>query len=198
MTATYVSDAGDGFSSQFNVPQDIAVQLVAPVDLASGLSYDAYGNAGADAVNDCTFATAADWVETTFGVAPDPQSIVAGYWSAEQQFNGGQDVGLSAQELFTYWQNTGIGGTTLTGLQAVPLNSVESELSDNYVLYATANLPAGFPTGQGEGGGHAWLVVGYSSFGPMIVSWGQEVQISWAEFDSWTTGVWAIGPTQPT
>jgi hypothetical protein len=38
-----------------------------------------------------------------------------------------------------------------------------------------------------------WIVVGYSDYGPMIVTWGQEVQICWAEFDSWTTGIWGIG-----
>jgi hypothetical protein len=73
---------------------------------------------------------------------------------------------------------------------------LESELSENYVLFATATLPAGYPLGDGQGGGHAWLVVGYSSFGPMIVSWGQEVQVSWANFDNWTTGVWALGASQ--
>jgi hypothetical protein len=73
---------------------------------------------------------------------------------------------------------------------------VESELSDGYVLLSSATLPAGYPLGDGQGGGHFWIIVGYSSYGPMIVSWGQEVQISWADFDSWTTGVWALGASQ--
>jgi hypothetical protein len=57
---------------------------------------------------------------------------------------------------------------------------------------AAENLPDGFPYGQ-DGGGHFWIVVGYSDYGPMIVTWGQEIQISWSEFDAWTTGIWGIG-----
>ena len=77
-------------------------------------------------------------------------------------------------------------------------SEVESMLSTRYVLMAAENLPPGFPPGGGAvGGGHMWLVVGYSDYGPMIVSWGQEFQISWAQFNSWTTGVWSIGATSP-
>jgi hypothetical protein len=197
VSATYVSDPTDPFNGQFNVPETVTIQLVAPVDLAAGLSFNTYDNTGPSGIGDCTFAAAADWITATDKIAPSAQSIVAGYWAAEAADNGGQDVGLTTAQLFDYWQSSGIGGTTLTGLQAVPLANVETELSEHYVLYGTVNLPAGFPTGQGQGGGHAWLVVGYSSYGPMIVSWGQEVQISWSQFDSWTTGIWALGATQP-
>ena len=141
-------------------------------------------------------AAAADWIQPTFGTAPSTEEVVNDYWAAEDQFNGGADEGLSITQLFSYWQSDGIGGTTLTGVNPISMSDVESELSDNYVLFATAALPAGYPLGDGQGGGHAWLVVGYSSFGPMIVSWGQEVQVSWANFDNWTTGVWALGASQ--
>ena len=90
----------------------------------------------------------------------------------------------------------GIDGTTLTAVDPVALGSVESELSDRYILLSTVNLPAGYPLGDGQGGGHMWLLVGYSDYGPMIVTWGQELQISWADFDAWTTGVWAVGASE--
>jgi hypothetical protein len=40
-----------------------------------------------------------------------------------------------------------------------------------------------------------WIVVGYSDYGPMVVSWGQEFQVSWSDFDAWETGIWSIGTT---
>jgi hypothetical protein len=56
------------------------------------------------------------------------------------------------------------------------------------------NLPDDSPYGQ-TGGGHMWIVVGYSDYGPMVVSWGQEFQVSWSDFDAWETGIWSIGTT---
>lgn len=41
-------------------------------------------------------------------------------------------------------------------------------LSNQYVLMAAENLPPGFPPGgDAVGGGHMWLVVGYSDYGPI-------------------------------
>jgi hypothetical protein len=40
-----------------------------------------------------------------------------------------------------------------------------------------------------------WIVTGYSGYGPMVVTWGQEIQLSWAAFNSWTTGVWSVSVT---
>jgi hypothetical protein len=180
--------------------QSVEVEIVAPVDLAAGNSYSTYGNVGLGAVNDCTMASVADWIATTFGTAPSDQSTVSTYWAAESKYNGGADVGLTSDQLFTFWANTGIDGTYLTGENSVTSSTskVESALSNRYVLMAAENLPPDFPPGGGAvGGGHMWLVVGYSDYGPMIVSWGQEFQISWAQFNSWTTGVWSIGATSP-
>jgi len=191
ITADYTS------SSTPTVSQTVGVEIVAPVDLAAGNSYSTYGNAGTGAVDDCTMATVADWIETTFGTAPSDQSTVSAYWAAEDEYNGGADVGLTSNQFFTFWTNTGIDGTYLTANDPVTGQSaVESALSNQYVLIATENLPPAF-AGNTVGGGHMWLVVGYSDYGPMIVSWGQEFQISWAEFNSWTTGVWSIGATSP-
>lgn len=193
ITATYTS------SSTPTVLQTAEVEIAAPVDLAAGNSYSTYGNVGSSAAGDCTMASVADWIETTFGTAPSTLSTVSAYWAAENYYNSGADVGLAPDQLFAFWTNTGIDGTYLTGDNPVTGQSeVESMLSKQYVLMAAENLPPGFPPGDNpNGGGHMWLVVGYSDYGPMIVSWGQEFQISWAQFNSWTTGVWSIGATSP-
>jgi hypothetical protein len=187
-TATYTSPSAS------SVAQTLEVQVTAPVDYGSGLSYSTYGNAGPDAIGDCTMASVADWIETTLGTVPSDQDTIAAYWAAEDEYNGGADVGLTPDQLFSYWTDSGIDGTSLTVDNPVPIDAgdVETNLSDQYVLMAAENLPDDFPPGE-TGGGHMWIVVGYSDYGPMIVTWGQEIQISWAEFDSWTTGIWGIG-----
>jgi hypothetical protein len=187
-TATYSS------SSASSVAQTLEVQVTAPVDYGSGLSYSSYGNVGPDGIGDCTMASVADWIETTLGTVPSDQETIAAYWAAEDEFNGGADDGLSPDQLFSYWSDSGIDGTVLTAADPVSIDEtdVETNLSDQYVLMAAENLPDGFPYGQ-DGGGHFWIVVGYSDYGPMIVTWGQEIQISWSEFDAWTTGIWGIG-----
>ena len=196
LSATYDSSPSDQLQGQIVVPYTLPLQIKAPVDIGAGYVYDGYGNTGPQGLDDCTMAAAADWIETTFGYAPPSQDIVSDYWDAEDDFSGGADLGLSPDQLFNYWQTNGIDGTTLTAVNPVSVADVESELSQNYVLLASANLPSGYPLGDGQGGGHAWIVVGYSGYGPMIVSWGQEVQVSWSNFDNWTTGVWALGVSQ--
>ncbi len=188
LSATYAS------STTTSVTQTVEVQVVAPVDMASGLTYSTYDNVGPTALNDCTIASVADWIETTLGTAPSDQDTVDAYWAAENEFNGGVDMGLSPDQLFYYWTNTGIDGTYLAGDNPVDPGDVETNLDDQYVLMAAVNLPDGFSDGQASGG-HMWIVVGYSDYGPMIVSWGQEFQISWSDFDVWETGIWSIGTT---
>ena len=195
LTATYTSDPRPG--GRLHTSATIEVDLRAPLDLGAGHRFDAYANTGPGAIEDCALAAAADWIEATYGVTPAPQAILASYWSAERGFHGGKDAGLSTAQLFSYWRDVGIAGTTLTGDVAVPLAEIGAYLARHHVLFATAALPAGFPGGLGRGGAHAWLVVGSSSSGPMLVTWGEEVQVSWADFDAWTTGVWAVTTTTP-
>ena len=189
VTVTYTS------ASAPSVSQTLEVDIQAPVDLAVGRTYSNYQNAGPGAIGDCTMASVADWIETTLGTPPGEATIVGAYWSAEDEFNGGGDDGLTDNQLFSYWQDTGIAGTYLTGTQYVTTQSAaESDLADGYVLISSLELPAGFPpASDAEGGGHMWIIVGYSSYGPMIVTWGEEVQISWTDFNSWTQYVYAVG-----
>jgi hypothetical protein len=194
--ATYTSSPSGQIEGQLIVPGTLAVQIAAPVDLGATYTYDTYGNTGPSPIGDCAMAAAADWIETTFGTYPSSPEIVSDYWAAEDDYNSGADVGLTSTELFDYWQTNEIGGTSLTGADPISSSNVEAELSDGYVLLSSATLPAGYPLGDGQGGGHFWILVGYSSYGPMVVSWGEEFQISWADFDSWTTGVWALGASQ--
>lgn len=121
----------------------------------------------------------------------------AAYWRGEQAAHPGADVGLTATQLFAYWQTRGIAGTMLTSATPVPLSGVEAHLTDVQALLATAELPAGFPASSAKPSAHAWLVVGISGYGPIVVTWGEAVQLSWVQFDAWTSGLWAITATAP-
>lgn len=186
ITASYTTPG------QSPISQTIEVDVEAPVDLAAGRTYSNYQNAGPGAIGDCTMAAVGDWIETTSGTAPSEASIVGAYWSAEDQYNAGADVGLTVSQLFSYWTSDGIAGSYLTADQSVTTDAaVEADLSDGTVLIDSLVLPPGFPPGT-DGGGHMWIVVGYSSYGPMVVTWGQEVQIPWADFNAWTDGLYSV------
>jgi hypothetical protein len=195
VTATYSS------SSSPSVAQTLEVQVAGTVDLGFGLVYTTQGNVGTPTdpgIGDCTMASVADWIETTYqaaGTVPSDDDSIAAYWSAEAVYNSGQDVGLTPNQLFTYWADDGMDGTYLTATDPVYGQSgIETALSERYVLLSSVYL-----NGLGGAtGGHQWLIVGYSAYGPMIVTWGQEFQISWAESDSIAAvpgygDVWSIG-----
>lgn len=195
LTATYAARPGPRLSGTLVASRTTEVDVRAMVDRGAGRSFDTYANAGPGAISDCTFAAAADFVETAYRSAPPTRAIVASYWRAEDADSSGEDVGLSAAQLFRWWEVHGIGDTRLTGLHAVAAAKVEPFLAGGHVLYAMAELPAGFPAGSTKPAAHAWLVVGYSDFGPVIVTWGEEIQLSWARFEAWTTGAWTIDTT---
>jgi hypothetical protein len=187
VTATFTSPGSTSTS------QTVEVDVKAPVDLGAGLAYSSYQNAGADAIGDCTMASVGDWIETTLGTTPSESSIVGAYWSAEDGYNAGADDGLTDAQLFSYWTTDGIAGTHLVADQAVSGQSaIETDLSGGEVHINSLVLPADFPAIPG-GGAHMWILVGYSSYGPMVVTWGEEFQISWADLNAWAEGIYSIG-----
>jgi hypothetical protein len=188
ITATYLSSGAP------SVAQTVEVDIQAPVDLAVGRSYSNYQNAGPGEIGDCTMASVADWIETSLNTTPSESDTVAAYWAAENEYNGGADVGLTDGQLFSYWQNTGIDGTSLTSSQYVTTEAAaETALSSGTVLINSEILPTdSLLNGGSESVGHMWIMVGYSSYGPMIVTWGEEVQIPWADFNAWTQYVYAV------
>jgi len=190
--ATYATLPVPPPAAQMQMADSIKVHVPAPVDLGAKYTYNDYGNyptGTSGALGDCGMATAADWVETTFGNAPPRQEVIDDYWALEDQYEGGGDNGMSTQALFDYWQANPIGGALLTSEEPVSGDStVQADLVGGHALVSGVAIP-GQP-------GHLWLLVGYSGYGPMIVSWGEEFQISWANYDAWTSGTWELTATQ--
>jgi hypothetical protein len=41
-------------------------------------------------------------------------------------------------------------------------------------------------------GGHMLLVDGYNATGPVVVTWGLNLQMTWQEWNSEATGIWVV------
>ena len=159
----------------------------------AGTEYPMYGNSGPDAIGDCTFAAVANWEHIVLNKDPDPAII--GY---EFRAAGGSDVsGLSSLAVFNYWRNFGIAG--------VYLKSVQSYFIDPYDLQTALDNPdigvviaeLQFTKGQNFAGtyplgGHWVLVVGYTPTGPLVVTWGETLQMTWQQWNYETTYMWGI------
>lgn len=191
LSATYVASTSTG---TVEAQATSAVRIVAPVDLGRR-RYRVDGNFS---IGDCSMVTAADWVETVTGVTPPPASVIADYWTAlAADGDGHHDDGLSVPQLWAWWQAHPIGGVKLSSATSIPVGAVGVQLAAGHPLIAIADLPADFGFDTTGGGWHLWLVVGDSNYGPMIVTWGTEAQLSWAQFNAMTTGVWVITPAPP-
>ncbi len=73
-----------------------------------------YGNEGANAIKNCTFAAVANWEHVVLGLNPVPLEI-----NAEFETSGGTDTGLTNDQVFYYWSEVGIGGVHLK--EATPI-----------------------------------------------------------------------------
>lgn len=162
----------------------VTTDIVAPVDLAAGQSFQEYGNG---VYGDCTMAAAADYVQIATREPLDATTLVDEYFILDHRHDGG----LSDSQLFGLWEHGGIGGTTLTGSSSLAVSraAVEGYISTvRRPLLSDVDLPASWA----GGGGHAWLIVGFSAYGPMVLTWGDEIQLTWSAWQAMTTNVEAL------
>lgn len=188
--ATYTSQAPHW--SHFSAVEYHWAELVAPVDLGAGTTYRTYDNVGPGAIPDCMLAAAADWVQTAERSRPSPVQVEEDYWALEDRYHN-PDHGLHTDQVFGFWTAHAIGGYVLSSESVVPFSQVRAVLAGGRPLYTTVMLPAGFPFKQDTEVGHGWLMVGYSSYGPMVVSWGREFQLPWAVAHRITNGIYQLG-----
>lgn len=158
----------------------------------SGETFPTYNNIGTSPIADCTFAAAADWEQIVRHVTPDPALIIAQFEAA----GGDDERGLSLGAYFGYWQTRGIGGIVAQSFTTVPLDKASLESA---VRARTAVL-AGFQFRDGDvfgpytlsGGAHMTVVDGFTPTGPLVVTWGQTLQITWAQWDARAFGAWSV------
>jgi hypothetical protein len=161
--------------------------------------YDDYGNVPPTNEGDCTFAAVADWEQIVLGLHPDPTLI-------RQQFaeaGGTADAGLSAGALVEYWQRNGINGVPLVGLHAVASDqaSVETAVRTDKALLVGFSFNKGDTFGPYtmSAGGHAAVVDGFTPKGPLVLTWGRTLQLTWKQWSADVSFVWSVSssPSAP-
>jgi hypothetical protein len=157
-----------------------------------GQTYQTYGNVYPANLGDCTFAGAANWEQIILGANPDP--TVIGYEFS--QAGGSATYGLSISALFNYWYQYGIAGYYLHGYDSYYTSQVDVEngVVDYGAMVAVLQFVSGDYIGnqQVNAGGHVVVVDGYTPEGPLVVTWGTTIQMSWQQWNAEVTGMYGI------
>jgi hypothetical protein len=154
-------------------------------------TYQTYGNTPTTLLGDCSFAAAANWEQIVLGAKPNRSLVGIEYGQA-----GGTQAGLRQDALWAYWKRHGIAGVTQTGLWSYYIEQldVENAVRDYRALivqlrftehegFAQYTLPAGL---------HDVVVDGFTPEGPLVVSWGETLQMTWAQWRNEAIGMWGI------
>jgi hypothetical protein len=165
-----------------------------------GFAYEQFktwGNAAGEALGDCTFAAAANWEQVIMRRIPYEADL--GYEFA--QAGGTANGGLSMTKLFSYWQKYGIAGMKLTAFErfATDKTNVVNAVRTYKALIVSLAFGEGYGFGQYtmNGGNHATLVIGFTPDGPLVASWGETLQMTWAQWEAEVRGLWALETTSP-
>lgn len=157
-----------------------------------GAVYPSYGSGAHGPCGDCTFAAAAHWQQIVLGKQPDPTLI--GYEFA--QAGGTLDSGLSINRFLVYWLENGIAGVPLTGLHAYSTDpaTVESDVRAYTALLAEFTFTKGDTFGPytPAAGNHLTVVDGFTPKGPLVVSWGQTIQLTWKQWKAAVKAMWGV------
>jgi len=160
----------------------------------ASLTFSNYGNNSVSSIQDCTFAAVANWEKIVLGITPDPLQIESEFSKA-----GSNNFGLTNDQVFSYWSTNGIGQTYLkaaTVLHTDPASLINA-INDPAIKAPIAELH--FSNGQNfagfqiQNGSYHWVVVdGYTTTGPLVVSWGQTLQMTWQQWNLEVAAMWGI------
>lgn len=159
---------------------------------ASYQSFQTWGNTPPDALGDCSFAAAANWEQIVLEVHANPTLIGNEFAQA-----AGTERGLSQGALWSYWERYGIAGIYLTGLHAY--NTTEINVENGVRNYVAMIVEFSFAPGtyfgdyRMAGGLHDAVVDGFTPEGPLVVSWGENIQMTWDQWIHEVVGMWGIG-----
>ncbi|HXW81070.1 MAG TPA: hypothetical protein VEJ84_16325 [Acidimicrobiales bacterium] len=154
--------------------------------------YQTWGNVYPADLGDCTFAAAADWEQIAGYGTPDPSVI--GYEFA--QAGGTASGGLSLDAFLNYWEQDGIANVTISGVQ--PFYTDQTDTQNGVQDYGAllAELQFGNSDYVGDqsvtAGYHLLVVDGYTPEGPLVVTWGQTIQMSWQQWNGEVVGIWEV------
>ena len=160
-------------------------------DVTQGLPFDTCDLGNTDN-GDCGVAGPGHQVTWMDARAGRPARVTTdGILAAYQAITGGPDVGVTAEQVLTYWRNTGICGCKITADLAVDYNNQEevtaaaSELGGIHLMFTLPKCVQGkttwdVPAGDDGGvwGGH-WVWAFAAGGGLSVNSWGQPIFVTW-------------------
>ena len=160
------------------------------------LTYPTYGNSVPTGMGSCTFAAVANWQEIALGLHPDPSLINKQFVAA----GGNANLGLTTDQVFNYWRTFGIAGVFLASSRQLPIDpiNVERAIDDPNIRVVIASL--NLSKNQNFAGisipnpSYHWVVVdGYTPQGPLVVTWGQTLQMTWQQWNLEAVTMWTVG-----
>jgi len=144
-----------------------------------------------DTLGDCSFAAAANWEQIVLHV--EANETIVGFEFAQA---GGTEHGLLQSALWNYWEKDGIAGILLRGLHKyfTDKTDVENGVRDYGAMIVELRFIAHDYFGQYlvSAGTHDTVVDGFTPEGPLVVSWGQTLQMTWEQWNHEAVGMWGI------
>jgi hypothetical protein len=161
--------------------------------------FHTWGNTAPHALGDCTFAAAANWEQIVLGVHASPALINAEF----AQAGGSDQAGLTQEALWSYWQQHGIAGVKLAMLTTFETDKPDVQRAvRNYramIVELSFNTDHHIGTHVISGELHDAVLAGFTPTGPLVVSWGQTLQMTWAQWRHEALAMWRVQtpPSQP-
>jgi hypothetical protein len=119
--------------------------------------------------------------------------------------NGLNDNGAVELDVLKYWRNKGIAGKKILAFVKLEEKSFDHLKTAGYLfggVYIGVSLPVEAQNQKvwdvtpgevpGSWGGHAVPVIGYNSVGPVVVTWGESKQMTWAAYLAWCDEAYAV------
>jgi hypothetical protein len=157
----------------------------------SRTNFPAYGNVAPATMPDCAMAAAADFIALTTGNTPNASEIGFDFAKA-----GGSGAGMTLRQLRNYWQNTGISGTTLNSWVSIGSapQIVKKALRSKSLLLVDMTFRSNTQIGnyQVSAASHAAVVDGFTPKGPLLVTWGTTIQMTWQQWNSTVNNTYSL------
>ncbi len=144
------------------------------------------------ASKDCTFVAVANWESIALGVNIESQTLNHEFLQA-----GGGEAGLTNDQVFDYWNRLGVSGVYLNSVSLIDTDpsTLKGAMDSDEFKGLIAQLH--FSSGQSFAGlvmsaaAFHWVVVaGYTEMGPVVVTWGQTLQMTWQQWNVEATTAW--------
>jgi hypothetical protein len=164
-------------------------------------TFPGYGNSSSwGGTGDCVLAAAADWITLTKGIQVAPNEV-ARIWIVTGHSQ--TLTGYNIPSFFDYWKKNPFAGFTLGSYSKIGVdqNSIQQNVIAHKAIYVSLlikpntalNLgPNAYSAPQKSAVSHAVVVDGFTPTGPVVVTWGQTLHITWATWNQFAADAWVL------